>query len=65
MLRRLRRRLGAFVSNRLRPLVPAFLRIVAEAGWLLVLYSMVSVIADKRPPILGPVEMSLSSAQEC
>ncbi len=56
---RFRTRAGAFVSNRVRPLVPAFLRIVAEAGWLLVLYSTASVIADKRPPIIGPVEMSL------
>ena len=59
MFRRIRARAGAFVSSRVRPLVPAFLRIVAEAGWLLVLYSMISVLADKRPPIIGPVEMGL------
>ena len=32
-------------------MVPALLRIVAEAGWLLVLYSMICVLADKRPPL--------------
>ncbi len=39
--------------------MPGVLRVVAEAGWLTVLYGAVSVIADKQAPIIGPIEMGL------
>ncbi len=35
------------------------LRVLAEAGWITVVYSAASVIVTHQPPILGPVELSL------
>jgi len=35
------------------------LRVLAEAGWITVVYSAASVIVSHQPPVLGPVELSL------
>jgi hypothetical protein len=40
------------------PLILACLRIIAEAGWITVLYSAASVIVNHAPPVLGPFEMA-------
>src|SRR5687767_15248860 len=38
-------------------MVQPLLRMVAEAAWITVVYAAVSVIVDKQPPILGPLEL--------
>ena len=44
--------------SRFWPPTAAVLRVVAEAGWLTVLYACGSVLADKRAPAIGPLEMA-------
>jgi hypothetical protein len=48
-------------GRRWRPrnvLQPA-LRVIAEAGWITVVYSALAVMSDKQPPTLGPIEIVL------
>lgn len=47
------------LSSRLWTALPPLLRVVAEGGWLTVLYAAGSVLADKLPPVIGPIEMCL------
>src|SRR5688572_6481768 len=55
---RVRQRLtGETTRARLAALVIPSVRALAEAGWLTVLYSAVAVLADKTPPLIGPIEM--------
>lgn len=42
-----------------RSLVMPALRILAEAGWITVVYSAASVIVSHQAPVLGPIELSL------
>jgi len=58
MLSRLRSRLQQRLAGRVWPVFATGLRAAAEAGWITVLYAAVSVLADKRPPVIGPIEMS-------
>ena len=43
-------------AHRPRNVLQPSLRIIAEAGWITVLYSAASVMIDKQVPILGPAE---------
>jgi MFS family permease len=47
------------LSSRLWTAFPPVLRVVAEGGWLTVLYAAASVLADKHAPVIGPIEMCL------
>lgn len=42
-----------------RSLVMPVLRILAEAGWITVIYSAASAVVSHQAPILGPIELSL------
>lgn len=58
-MQRLRDGVRRLADGRLAPASSAVLRTIAEAGWLTVFYAMASVLADKRPPVVGPIEMAL------
>ena len=40
-----------------RPILQPALRVVAEAGWILVIYAALSVLVSHQAPTLGPAEM--------
>jgi MFS family permease len=43
-------------SGRRGPILQPALRVVAEAGWITVVYAALAVIVSKQQPILGPIE---------
>lgn len=45
-------------TSRRWPLALAGLRIVAEAGWITVLYAAVAVLIGRRAPVIGPLELA-------
>lgn len=47
------------MAEKRRSVVMPALRILAEAGWITVIYSAASVIVSRQAPILGPIEFSL------
>src|SRR5688500_14211434 len=47
------------LSRRPRNVLQPTLRVIAEAGWIAVVYSAVSVKIDQHVPILGPVDFFL------
>lgn len=46
-------------SGRRGPILQPALRVIAEAGWITVLYAALAVIVSKQQPILGPIEFVL------